>query len=148
MVCSLQETEYKGEYWAEHPTIKLFWEVFHGLSLEKKKLFLCKCGRTTNGTRVRTDRLISVVSVRSVPHRKRPHTDPGHEESEAGDPAYKWRGAVPPRRPHLLQSARPSQIHERRDAPRETSTGDRSQSRVQPGLTEDLMATFPNVPKN
>ncbi|CAL8257158.1 unnamed protein product [Lota lota] len=33
-------TEYKGEYWAEHPTIKFFWEVFHNLPLEKKKQFL------------------------------------------------------------------------------------------------------------
>ncbi|XP_006630787.1 probable E3 ubiquitin-protein ligase HERC4 isoform X1 [Lepisosteus oculatus] len=33
-------TEYKGEYWAEHPTIKLFWEIFHELPLEKKKQFL------------------------------------------------------------------------------------------------------------
>ncbi|XP_039591074.1 probable E3 ubiquitin-protein ligase HERC4 isoform X2 [Polypterus senegalus] len=33
-------TEYKGEYWAEHPTIRLFWEVFHELPLEKKKKFL------------------------------------------------------------------------------------------------------------
>uniref|UniRef100_A0A8C7R9G1 HECT and RLD domain containing E3 ubiquitin protein ligase 4 n=1 Tax=Oncorhynchus mykiss TaxID=8022 RepID=A0A8C7R9G1_ONCMY len=32
--------KYKGEYWAENPTIKFFWEVFHDLSLEKKKLFL------------------------------------------------------------------------------------------------------------
>uniref|UniRef100_A0A8C6Q9Q1 HECT and RLD domain containing E3 ubiquitin protein ligase 4 n=1 Tax=Nothobranchius furzeri TaxID=105023 RepID=A0A8C6Q9Q1_NOTFU len=31
---------YKGEYWAEHPTIRLFWEVFHDLPLEKKKQFL------------------------------------------------------------------------------------------------------------
>uniref|UniRef100_A0A8C8M7P8 HECT domain-containing protein n=1 Tax=Oncorhynchus tshawytscha TaxID=74940 RepID=A0A8C8M7P8_ONCTS len=36
----VQSTEYKGEYWAENPTIKFFWEVFHDLSLEKKKLFL------------------------------------------------------------------------------------------------------------
>ncbi|XP_023183784.1 probable E3 ubiquitin-protein ligase HERC4 isoform X1 [Xiphophorus maculatus] len=35
-----KSTEYKGEYWAEHPTIKLFWEVFHELPLEKKKQFL------------------------------------------------------------------------------------------------------------
>uniref|UniRef100_A0A8C7CFM3 HECT-type E3 ubiquitin transferase n=1 Tax=Oncorhynchus kisutch TaxID=8019 RepID=A0A8C7CFM3_ONCKI len=35
-----KSTEYKGEYWAENPTIKFFWEVFHDLSLEKKKLFL------------------------------------------------------------------------------------------------------------
>ncbi|XP_045437769.1 probable E3 ubiquitin-protein ligase HERC4 isoform X5 [Pipistrellus kuhlii] len=35
-----KNTEYKGEYWAEHPTIKIFWEVFHELPLEKKKLFL------------------------------------------------------------------------------------------------------------
>ncbi|KAM6916059.1 putative E3 ubiquitin-protein ligase HERC4 [Xenentodon cancila] len=35
-----KSTEYKGEYWADHPTIKLFWEVFHDLPLEKKKLFL------------------------------------------------------------------------------------------------------------
>ncbi|KAM9550722.1 putative E3 ubiquitin-protein ligase HERC4 isoform 3-T5 [Guaruba guarouba] len=37
-----KNTEYKGEYWADHPTIKIFWEVFHELSLEKKKQFLCK----------------------------------------------------------------------------------------------------------
>ncbi|OCT70081.1 probable E3 ubiquitin-protein ligase HERC4 isoform X2 [Xenopus laevis] len=35
-----KSTEYKGEYWAEHPTIKMFWEVFHKLPLEKKKQFL------------------------------------------------------------------------------------------------------------
>ncbi|XP_044155075.1 probable E3 ubiquitin-protein ligase HERC4 isoform X2 [Bufo gargarizans] len=33
-------TEYKGEYWADHPTIKIFWEVFNELPLEKKKQFL------------------------------------------------------------------------------------------------------------
>ncbi|KAM6346844.1 LOW QUALITY PROTEIN: putative E3 ubiquitin-protein ligase HERC4 [Alca torda] len=33
-----KNTEYKGEYWADHPTI-IFWEVFHELSLEKKKQF-------------------------------------------------------------------------------------------------------------
>lgn len=35
-----KSTEYKGEYWADHPTIKIFWEVFHELPLEKKKQFL------------------------------------------------------------------------------------------------------------
>ncbi|KAK7901813.1 hypothetical protein WMY93_018582 [Mugilogobius chulae] len=35
-----KSTEYKGEYWAEHPTIRLFWEAFHELPLEKKKQFL------------------------------------------------------------------------------------------------------------
>ncbi|XP_077206908.1 putative E3 ubiquitin-protein ligase HERC4 isoform X2 [Paroedura picta] len=35
-----KNTEYKGDYWAEHPTIKIFWEVFHELPLEKKKQFL------------------------------------------------------------------------------------------------------------
>ncbi|KAF6317256.1 HECT and RLD domain containing E3 ubiquitin protein ligase 4 [Rhinolophus ferrumequinum] len=35
-----KNTEYKGEYWAEHSTIKIFWEVFHELPLEKKKQFL------------------------------------------------------------------------------------------------------------
>ncbi|XP_056652130.1 probable E3 ubiquitin-protein ligase HERC4 isoform X5 [Monodelphis domestica] len=35
-----KNTEYKGEYWADHPTIKIFWEVFHELPLEKKKQFL------------------------------------------------------------------------------------------------------------
>ncbi|XP_034040932.1 probable E3 ubiquitin-protein ligase HERC4 isoform X2 [Thalassophryne amazonica] len=35
-----KSTEYKGEYWADHPTIKCFWEVFHSLPLEKKKQFL------------------------------------------------------------------------------------------------------------
>uniref|UniRef100_A0A669C5C7 HECT and RLD domain containing E3 ubiquitin protein ligase 4 n=1 Tax=Oreochromis niloticus TaxID=8128 RepID=A0A669C5C7_ORENI len=32
--------KYKGEYWTDHPTIRLFWEVFHDLPLEKKKQFL------------------------------------------------------------------------------------------------------------
>ena len=41
-VFPLQSTEYKGEYWADHPTIRLFWEVFHSLPIEKKKQFLCK----------------------------------------------------------------------------------------------------------
>ncbi|MGH0152370.1 UNVERIFIED_CONTAM: hypothetical protein FKN15_058286 [Acipenser sinensis] len=35
-----KSAEYKGEYWADHPTIKLFWEVFHELPLEEKKQFL------------------------------------------------------------------------------------------------------------
>ncbi|XP_032805642.1 putative E3 ubiquitin-protein ligase HERC4 isoform X1 [Petromyzon marinus] len=35
-----KNTEYKGEYWAGHPTIKSFWEVFHELDLELKKKFL------------------------------------------------------------------------------------------------------------
>uniref|UniRef100_A0A7N8WX60 HECT and RLD domain containing E3 ubiquitin protein ligase 4 n=1 Tax=Mastacembelus armatus TaxID=205130 RepID=A0A7N8WX60_9TELE len=35
-----KSTEYKGEYWNDHPTIRLFWEVFHDLPLEKKKQFL------------------------------------------------------------------------------------------------------------
>uniref|UniRef100_A0A670YPX1 HECT-type E3 ubiquitin transferase n=1 Tax=Pseudonaja textilis TaxID=8673 RepID=A0A670YPX1_PSETE len=35
-----KNTQYKGEYWADHQTIKWFWEVFHELSLEKKKQFL------------------------------------------------------------------------------------------------------------
>ncbi|KAE8590850.1 hypothetical protein XENTR_v10018230 [Xenopus tropicalis] len=35
-----KSTEYKGEYWADHPTIKMFWEIFHALPLEKKKQFL------------------------------------------------------------------------------------------------------------
>ncbi|KAK7079242.1 putative E3 ubiquitin-protein ligase herc4, partial [Halocaridina rubra] len=32
--------EYKGEYYADHPVIKIFWEVFHELTLEQKKQFL------------------------------------------------------------------------------------------------------------
>ncbi|KAJ8000715.1 hypothetical protein DPEC_G00183230 [Dallia pectoralis] len=31
---------YKGEYSATHPTVKMFWEVFHEFPLEKKKQFL------------------------------------------------------------------------------------------------------------
>uniref|UniRef100_A0A665XE46 HECT domain-containing protein n=1 Tax=Echeneis naucrates TaxID=173247 RepID=A0A665XE46_ECHNA len=31
---------YKGEYSATHPTVRLFWEVFHEFPLEKKKQFL------------------------------------------------------------------------------------------------------------
>ncbi|KAI0228425.1 putative E3 ubiquitin-protein ligase HERC4 [Lamellibrachia satsuma] len=33
-------TEYKGEYTPVHPTIVLFWQVFHELSLRQKKKFL------------------------------------------------------------------------------------------------------------
>lgn len=40
-----QNTEYKGEYYRQHPTIRLFWEVFHELTIQLKKKFLCKCGR-------------------------------------------------------------------------------------------------------
>ncbi|KAK3871366.1 hypothetical protein Pcinc_023478 [Petrolisthes cinctipes] len=35
-----QNTEYKGEYHREHEVIKMFWEVFHGLSTDQKKQFL------------------------------------------------------------------------------------------------------------
>lgn len=38
----LQNAVYKGEYTATHPTVRLFWEVFHEFPLEKKKQFLCK----------------------------------------------------------------------------------------------------------
>ncbi|XP_063074747.1 probable E3 ubiquitin-protein ligase HERC3 isoform X2 [Engraulis encrasicolus] len=31
---------YKGEYSASHPTVRMFWEVFHEFTLEKKKQFL------------------------------------------------------------------------------------------------------------
>ncbi|XP_058497192.1 probable E3 ubiquitin-protein ligase HERC3 [Solea solea] len=31
---------YKGEYTATHPTVRLFWEVFHEFPLDKKKQFL------------------------------------------------------------------------------------------------------------
>uniref|UniRef100_A0A4W5NHX3 HECT and RLD domain containing E3 ubiquitin protein ligase 3 n=1 Tax=Hucho hucho TaxID=62062 RepID=A0A4W5NHX3_9TELE len=31
---------YKGEYSASHPTVRMFWEVFHEFPLEKKKRFL------------------------------------------------------------------------------------------------------------
>lgn len=40
-----QNTEYKGEYYRQHPTIRLFWEVFHELTIQLKKRFLCKCYR-------------------------------------------------------------------------------------------------------
>ncbi|KAG8232703.1 hypothetical protein J437_LFUL014721 [Ladona fulva] len=35
-----RETEYKNGYSSSHPTIRLFWEVFHELTLEQKKKFL------------------------------------------------------------------------------------------------------------
>uniref|UniRef100_A0A674P0C5 HECT and RLD domain containing E3 ubiquitin protein ligase 3 n=1 Tax=Takifugu rubripes TaxID=31033 RepID=A0A674P0C5_TAKRU len=35
-----KNTVYKGEFTATHPTVRLFWEVFHEFSLEKKKQFL------------------------------------------------------------------------------------------------------------
>jgi hypothetical protein len=38
---ALQENaEYKNGYSFDHPTIRLFWEVFHEMSLEQKKNFL------------------------------------------------------------------------------------------------------------
>lgn len=33
-------TEYKGEFSKNHPTIRFFWEVFHELNLDQKKQFL------------------------------------------------------------------------------------------------------------
>ncbi|CAD5116540.1 DgyrCDS5419 [Dimorphilus gyrociliatus] len=33
-------TQYKGVFWANHPTIQLFWKVFRSLSEEEKKAFL------------------------------------------------------------------------------------------------------------
>lgn len=36
-----KNTEYKGDYNADHPVIKMFWKVFHEMSLEQKKKFLC-----------------------------------------------------------------------------------------------------------
>lgn len=37
-----QNTEYKNGFSATHPTIVMFWDVFHkDLSLEDKKKFLC-----------------------------------------------------------------------------------------------------------
>ncbi|XP_041049830.1 probable E3 ubiquitin-protein ligase HERC6 isoform X2 [Carcharodon carcharias] len=35
-----QNTTYKGNYSRSHPTIKMFWEVFHELPLDEKKKFL------------------------------------------------------------------------------------------------------------
>ncbi|XP_053188967.1 probable E3 ubiquitin-protein ligase HERC3 [Scomber japonicus] len=35
-----KNASYKGEYSATHPTVQLFWEVFHEFPLEKKKQFL------------------------------------------------------------------------------------------------------------
>lgn len=43
-----QNTAYHGEYWVKHPTVRMFWDVFHSLSDgEKKKflLFLTGCAR-------------------------------------------------------------------------------------------------------
>lgn len=38
---ALQENaEYKNGFSSDHPTIRLFWEVFHDMSLEQKKNFL------------------------------------------------------------------------------------------------------------
>ncbi|VDP10908.1 unnamed protein product [Soboliphyme baturini] len=35
-----RNTQYQGEYWHNHPVIKVFWEVFHSLNLEQKRKFL------------------------------------------------------------------------------------------------------------
>jgi hypothetical protein len=43
IVIGVQNTEYKNGFSATHPTIVMFWDVFHkDLSLEDKKNFLCK----------------------------------------------------------------------------------------------------------
>lgn len=39
----LQNASYKGEFSASHPTVRMFWDVFHEFPLENKKQFLCKC---------------------------------------------------------------------------------------------------------
>ena len=43
VVPAQQITEYKGVYYSTHPTIVMFWDVFHEMSLKQKKKFLCKC---------------------------------------------------------------------------------------------------------
>lgn len=35
-----KNTEYKGEYYPDHPVIKMFWEVFHDMKVDQKKQFL------------------------------------------------------------------------------------------------------------
>ncbi|KAG7177409.1 E3 ubiquitin-protein ligase HERC4-like [Homarus americanus] len=35
-----KNTEYKGEYYADHTVVKMFWEVFSDMSLDQKKKFL------------------------------------------------------------------------------------------------------------
>ena len=51
-----KQATYKGEYYRNHPTIVMFWEVFHGLSLEDKKeflLFLTGCNKVPiNGVKI------------------------------------------------------------------------------------------------
>jgi E3 ubiquitin-protein ligase HERC4 len=37
-----KNTEYKGVFWKDHPTIRYFWSVFHEFDLDTKKKFLCK----------------------------------------------------------------------------------------------------------
>ncbi|ETE65760.1 putative E3 ubiquitin-protein ligase HERC3, partial [Ophiophagus hannah] len=39
-----ESTSYKGDYSATHPTIQMFWEIFHEFPLEKKKRFLLTSG--------------------------------------------------------------------------------------------------------
>lgn len=36
----LQNTEYKGVYYADHEAIRCFWDVFFEFSLDQKKKFL------------------------------------------------------------------------------------------------------------
>lgn len=35
-----RNAEYRGEYWANHPTIRMFWEAFRSFTLPEKKKFL------------------------------------------------------------------------------------------------------------
>lgn len=55
---SLQNAVYKGEFTATHPTVRLFWEVFHEFPLEKKKQFLRK-----HSTSSLLDLLDSLISL-------------------------------------------------------------------------------------
>ena len=51
-----KQATYKGEYYRNHPTIVLFWEVFHSFSLDEKKeflLFLTGCNKVPiNGVKI------------------------------------------------------------------------------------------------
>nr|CAB3252608.1 probable E3 ubiquitin-protein ligase HERC4 [Phallusia mammillata] len=48
--------DYKGEYYRQHPVMKMFWSVFHAFSLEEKKeflLFLTGCNKVPiNGVKI------------------------------------------------------------------------------------------------
>ena len=80
-----KNTEYKGEFNANHPVIRNFWKVFHQLDIAEKKNFLSMqnfvCTREKYQTKKQTKLYILVfyLTIYSFPHRYRSNSNSRHE---------------------------------------------------------------------